>query len=63
MSKPAINITIDIEWIQSLMERIEHTTMSDEDASIIINELKVHDDVLYEYIDNAITEMVGRLDV
>jgi hypothetical protein len=53
-----ITITIDNEWVRCLLSKID--TVSDADAGVILNMLKDNDDVLYQYIDDAILEMVNN---
>lgn len=53
-----IIITIDNDWVRSLVSDID--TVSEADADVIINMLKDNDDVLYQYIDDAILEMVNN---
>jgi len=53
-----IIITIDNDWVRSLVSKID--TVSEADADVIINMLKDNDDVLYQYIDDAILEMVNN---
>lgn len=53
-----ITITIDNEWVRCLLSKID--TVSDADADVILNMLKDNDDVLYQYIDDAILEMVNN---
>jgi len=47
-----IVIEIDADWITSLTDR--------QDADAILQMLDRHQDVLYDYIDDAIIEMIER---
>jgi hypothetical protein len=47
-----IVIEIDADWIESLTDR--------QDADAILQMLDRHSDTLYDYIDDAILEMVDR---
>lgn len=48
-----IQITIDADWIDSLMADTP-------DAEKVLDMLDRHQDVLYDYIDDAIIEMIER---
>lgn len=50
-----ITITIDADWIESLCE-----TQDSHYINSVLYMLKQHDDVLYNYIDDAIREMIDR---
>lgn len=56
-----ITIIIDNDWVRSLVSNID--TVSDADADVILNMLKDNDEVLYQYIDDAILEMVNNSEV
>ena len=47
-----IVIEIDVDWIKSLTDR--------QDADAILQMLDRHEATLYDYIDDAILEMVDR---
>ena len=51
----AIHSVIDADWIKSLCD-----TENAAYAEKVINMLQRHDDVLYDYIDDAILEMIDR---
>jgi len=48
-----IQITIDADWINSLMGDTE-------DADAVLAMLERHDETLYDYIDDAILEMISN---
>lgn len=50
-----IQITIDADWIESLCE-----TQDREYIEYVLSMLIRHDDVLYDYMDDAIREMIER---
>jgi hypothetical protein len=50
-----ITITIDADWIESLCE-----TQDKPYINSVLTMLRRYDDVLYDYIDDAIREMIER---
>jgi hypothetical protein len=53
MSKEPMQITIDTDWIDSLMGDTP-------DAEKVLAMLKRHSDTFYDYIDQIILEMIER---
>lgn len=54
MQKPIV-ITIDQDWLESLTEIQDPAKL---DA--LLRMIRQHDDTLYEYIDDALREMIER---
>lgn len=55
ITKRQIQITIDADWIESLCETQDMAYIE-----YVLSMLVRHDDVLYDYIDDAIREMIER---